>query len=183
MMVKCRLSVLQRLLRLEMSENTPIEPDHIETPQIESRHVKRRDYDKKSHGKRYSLAHKLAIKALQSAEVSSKEAAAVLGSSPATVRRLWQDPELDDLSPNVVSKVKMGLGGLFYKRALGASLAITPEKLSQSTALQLATVAGIMTEKGRLMEGLSTENLSFRGVAASIDEDRKKLMDRLKELE
>lgn len=151
-------------------------------PQIPPISIKR-TYDKKVHGKRYSIAQKLAIKALQNSQVSSHEAATILDSTPKTIRRIWEDKELDDLSPNIVNRVKTGLGGLFYKRALESTLAISAEKLSQSSALQLATVAGIMTEKGRLMEGMSTENISFKGVASNIEEDRKKLMDRLNGLD
>lgn len=143
----------------------------------------KRNYNVKTHGNRYSLAQKLAIKAIQSAEVSSTHAATILKANPRTIQRIWNDPELEELVPQSVGKIKTGLGGLFYKRALGAALTITPEKLAQSSALQLATVAGIMTEKGRLMEGLSTENVAFKGVAASIDEDRQKLMKRLEDLE
>ena len=139
-------------------------------------------YDKKVHGNRFSVAQKLAIRALKDSGMSEHQAQPIAGASRGTITRIWNDPELDDLSPQIVNKVKSGLGGLFYKRALGASLAISPEKLEASSALQLATVAGIMTEKGRLMEGLSTENLSFRGVAQSIDDDRQKLMQKMNDL-
>lgn len=114
--------------------------------------------------------------------VSADEAAALTGSSRDTIVRAWENEDLKDLSPSVVRTIKTGLGGLFYKRALESSLAISAEKLSQSSALQLATVAGIMTEKGRLMEGLSTDNVSFRSVSQSIDEDRAKITKRMAEI-
>ena len=138
-------------------------------------------YDKKKHGKRYPPAVKLAMKALKGS-VSAEQAAVLSGCDRETIVRAWQDPELEDLSPSVVRTIKTGLGGLFYKRALESSLAISAEKLSESSALQLATVAGIMTEKGRLMEGLSTDNISFKGVTQSIEEDRTKIMKRIAEL-
>lgn len=141
-----------------------------------------RTYDKKVHGKRYSISEKLAIKALQGAGMTVSQAKPLTNATNMAIMRIWNDPELDDLSPNVVLKTKNSLGGLFYKRALGATLGITPEKIQQSSALQLATVAGIMTEKGRLMDGLSTENVSFRGIAQSLDNDRAKIMERINEL-
>jgi hypothetical protein len=143
---------------------------------------KPRNYDKKVHGKRYTIAQKLAIKALQNTGLSPHEAQPIAGADRSTIIRIWEDKELDDLSPAIVNKVKSGLGGLFYKRALGATLAISEQKLSESSALQLATVAGIMTEKGRLMDGLSTENVSFRGLSQSIDSDRAKIMERIQAL-
>lgn len=139
-------------------------------------------YDKKVHGKRLGLPTRIAIAAMKDTGMSATQAAKESKVHISTIVRAWENPELSDLSPSVVRAVKTGLGGLFYKRALESSLAISAEKLSQSSALQLATVAGIMTEKGRLMEGLSTDNVSFRGVSASIEEDRIKLMKKFEEL-
>jgi len=161
-------------------QSTPIQ-DSINKA-ADSIQRKPRNYDKKVHGKRYTIGQKLAIKALQNSGLSAREAGPMADVDSHTVIRIWNDPELDDLSPQVVGKVKSGLGGLFYKRALGAALAISPEMLLQSSALQLATVAGIMTEKGRLMDGLSTENVSFRGLSQSIDSDRAKIMERIEAL-
>ena len=160
---------------------SPSQPETIDPIIPSKKSRKQYSHDKKVHGKRYAPAVKLAIKSLQGS-VSVDEAAALTGANRNTIVRAWEDPELEDLSPSVVRKTKIGLGGLFYKRALESSLAISAEKLSQSSALQLATVAGIMTEKGRLMEGLSTDNVSFRGVSQSIDEDRNKIMKRISEL-
>ena len=140
-------------------------------------------YDKKVHGKRLKLTDKVAVMAMKESGMTATETAKAAGVHVSTITRAWENPELADLSPSSVRAIKTGLGGLFYKRALQSSLAISAEKLSQSSALQLATVAGIMTEKGRLMEGLSTDNVSFRGISASIEEDRAKIMAKLKELD
>jgi hypothetical protein len=142
----------------------------------------KRNYDKKVHGKRYNLATKIAIAAMQGTGLSATQAAAATGAHISTISRAWDNPELAELTPQVVQKTKSGLGGLFYKRALGSLLELTHEKLRESSALQLATTAGIMVDKARLMEGLSTENVSFRGVTEAIESDREKLMKRIEEL-
>lgn len=143
---------------------------------------KPRNYDKKVHGKRYTIGQKLAIKALQDAGLSAQEVAPLADVDRHTVVRIWNDPELDDLSPQVVGKVKTGLNGLFYKRSLQALLAMTPEKYESASLLQIATTSGIMVDKARLMDGLSTENVSFRGLSQSIDSDRAKIMERIEAL-
>jgi len=139
-------------------------------------------YNKLKHGNRLKLTDKVSIAAMKESGMSAMEIANATNSHVSTIYRVWEDPELSDLAPSSVRSIKTGLGGLFYKRALQSTLSISSEKLSQSSALQLATVAGIMTEKGRLMEGLSTDNVSFRGISQSIDEDRAKLMAKLNDL-
>ena len=147
----------------------------------------KKNYDKKIHGKRYPKVHDIAIKAMKdfvdNGQMTVTDVARQTNSSRMKVYRVWEDPELDDLSTSVVSKTKKGLTGLFYKRALEATKAISPSKLDQASALQLATVAGIMTEKGRLMENLSTENVSHRGFIDNLNEEKDKIVERLKQLD
>lgn len=152
--------------------------------QTQSQHSKKsqRNYDKKVHGKRMPLTSKIAVMAMKESGMTATDVAKATKVHVSTIIRAWDNPELEDLSPSIVQKTKRGLGGLFYKRALESTLAINSEKLEQASALQLATVAGIMTEKGRLMEGLSTDNVSFRGISQSIEEDRAKLMSRVNEI-
>lgn len=157
------------------NKDKPIQPNPI--PPISPR-----KYDKKVHGKRYSVATRLAIKALQNSGMSAEQVAPLTDAHPKTIVRIWEDKELDDLSPQAVSKVKTGMQGLFYKRGLQGLLSMTPEKYSEASLLQIATTVGIMTEKGRLMDGLSTENIGFRNVTEHIESDRTKIMQRLAEL-
>ena len=144
---------------------------------------KTRNYDKKIHGKHLGIPTRIAIMAMKDSGMTATEVAKKTKCHKSTIVRAWHNPELNELSPQIVQRVKDGLSGLFYKRALGATLAITEEKLSQSSALQLATVAGIMTEKGRLMSGESTSNLSHRSVIEHISNSVDKLDAQLRELE
>lgn len=143
----------------------------------------KRPYNKKVHGKRYPLAQKIAIKSMQSlvddGSMTVTDVAKHSGTTRMQVYRVWDDPSLEELSPTVVSKTKKGLSGIFYKRALESTMNMTQLKFDQASLLQLATVAGIMTEKGRLMEGLSTENHSHLGFIGNLEADREKLMKRL----
>src|ERR1700731_1087945 len=127
--------------------NSPADLNSNTIPNPQPNPAKRiRNYDQKVHGKRYNLATKIAIAAMQGTGLTATQAAAATGAHISTIVRAWENPELAELAPNVVQKTKTGLGGLFYKRALESTLAISAEKLSESSALQLATVAGIMTE-------------------------------------
>lgn len=136
-------------------------------------------YDKKSHGKRYSLPHKLAVKALQRSGMSVSQASSLAKMPLRTTIRIWKDPEIDDLTNQQVSYIKDGLSKIYYKRALEGLKAIDSEKLSQASALQLMTMSAIGTEKGRLMEGLSTNNVSHNSVIQHIDSEVHKITDQL----
>src|ERR1700674_2523318 len=99
-------------LSTELSQSsTPIQPALDQVAQAIKR--KPRTHDKKVHGKRYTIAQKLAIKALQNVGLSAHQAQPIAGADRSTIMRIWEDKELDDLSPAVVNKVKNGLSGLF----------------------------------------------------------------------
>jgi hypothetical protein len=142
-----------------------------------------KSYDKKVHGKRYSIAEKLAIRSLKDSNLSVQDVVPLTHANRNTITRIWNDPELEDLSPQVVSKTKDGMKGLFYKRGLQGLLAMTPQKFAESSLLQIATTVGIMTEKGRLMDGLSTSNESHRSVIEHISTSVSKLDSQLEALE
>lgn len=140
--------------------------------------------NKKVHGNRFKLTPKLAAAALvQSGTVSVRQAAQELGMSERTLYRVKNDPEIMDLHANEVSEIKDALTKLTYKRSFESLKSINQNKLDSSSALQLMTVAAIGIEKGRLMEGLSTENVSHRGVMQTLESDRQRLADKIKTLE
>ena len=161
----------------------PLEAHSIGSTRPKTPRKSRKSYDKHVHGNRWSVVNKVAIKALQGANLSESKVAQMAGVSQPTVHRVWNDPELEDLSPAIVNKVKNGLGGLLYKRSMQGLLSITPEKLEQSSALQLMTLSAIAVEKGRLMEGLSTNNISHGSVIHHIDAEVSKLDSRLQALD
>jgi hypothetical protein len=141
-----------------------------------------RNYDKKVHGKRYSPARKLAVRALAETGMSFTEIAKQEGMSRPNVYSVMKDQKISLLAKQQVDAIKNSLVGMTYANAHRAQDAITDEKLANSSALQLMTVSAIGIEKGRLMENLSTDNVSFRGVSQSIDEDRAKIMARFSEV-
>lgn len=161
-------------------ENAQVPNSEPNPPQINSSKPKR---DTKIYGKRYTLTQKLAVKALLESGRTPTEIQRSENVDRSTVYNVMQDKRIELLAQGQVDRIKASLVGMTYGNAYRAQQAITDEKLSNSNALQLTTISAINIEKGRLMENLSTENVSFRGVATSIDEDRQKLMKRLDDLE
>ena len=93
-----------------------------------------------------------------------------------------RDQRINLLAKQQVDAIKNALVGLTYANAYRAQGAITEEKLENSSFLQLMTGSAIGIEKGRLMENLSTDNVSFRGISQNIEEDRAKLMSKLNDI-
>jgi hypothetical protein len=141
------------------------------------------NYNKKVHGKRYTYAQKLAVKALLESGKSPTQIQREEGMDKSTVYNVMRDKRISLLAKQQVDFIKNSLVGMTYANAYRAQDSITDEKLSQSSALQLMTLSAIGIEKGRLMENLSTDNVSFRGVSQSIDEDRAKIMKRFENIE
>ena len=139
--------------------------------------------DKSAHGKRYTLTQKLAVKALLDTGMSPTQIQRQEKMDKSTVYNVMKDQRIDLLAKSQVDSIKNSLIGLTYANAYRAQSAITDEKLESSSFLQLMTGSAIGIEKGRLMENLSTDNVSFRGISQSIDEDRQKIMSRFKDLE
>mgnify|MGYP001328460726 CR=1 FL=1 len=150
--------------------------------EISPQQVKQSDPTKKTHGNRFKIPEKLSVKAMQNSGMTIREVANISGMSPATVLNVWNNPELDDLKPEIVERTKKGMTGLFYKRGLQSLLAMTPAKFENSSLSQLAIASGIFTEKGRLMENLSTENVAHANVMNSIDSQVKSIESRLNDI-
>lgn len=138
---------------------------------------------KSKHGKRYSLASKLGVAAMAQAGFSRHEIAASSDMAPSTVYSVTTDKRFKILQSSEVEAIKRSLLGLTYQTGLRAEMAISDEKLAASSALQLKTISAISIDKGRLMSGESTSNLSHGGFIGSLDIDRQKLMDRLSALD
>lgn len=139
-------------------------------------------YNKKVHGNRYSPARKLAVRALAETGMSVSQIARQEGMARPSVYNVIRDSKFELLPKSKVDMIKNALVGNTYANAFRAQEAITDDKLSASSALQLMTISAIGIEKGRLMENLSTDNVSFRGVSQSIDEDRAKIAKRIAEI-
>lgn len=154
-----------------------------QTPHIPLVKRPRRQYNKAVHGKRLSPSHKLAIKAEAIVTGDSVNAIAVRNQlHPDTVKAIIEDSRVAVLKPDQLDILKASMIGSWHLTGKRALSAITDDKLEQASALQLATVAGISTDKARLMEDKSTSNVSHRGVIEHIDGDREQLMNKLQAL-
>lgn len=74
---------------------------------------------------------------------------------------------------NLLTSIEAELLGLIVK----------PDKLKQATLMQLATSFGIVYDKNRLEQGLSTSEIGIKPVLEEIRDNREKLMQALKSLE
>ena len=133
-------------------------------------------------GIRYPISRKLAIKARFDSGDSPSEIARSEKITRATIYHIANDPELINLKSEQVKQVKEGLTKLTYLRSFQAIKSISQDKLDRSSALQLMTVGAIGIEKGRLMENLSTDNISHRSVMETISTDVQALAERKRAL-
>jgi DNA-binding CsgD family transcriptional regulator len=76
--------------------------------------------------------------------------------SPHTVRRYLSQPE----AITEVRNEKQELAVLYREKARACVAAIDDDKISKSSALQLATAAGICTDKALLLAGQPTVNVA-----------------------
>lgn len=93
----------------------------------------------------------------------------------AQVLEIQADQTLAELSDRrVVAKTKEILGGAFYMAS--AQLlkeATNPDKVRRLPADRAMVSSAIAFDKARLADGLSTENLSVRGIVGHLEEKRK----------
>lgn len=141
-----------------------------------------KSYDKKVHGNRYSLARKLAVKARIELGDSPTEVANEEGMDRSTVYSVMKSKEISLISPKQVEAIKKSLIGAKYGNAYRAQEKITDEKLDAMNAYQLTLISSINVDKARLMENLSTENISHRGFINDLNEEKDKILERIKQL-
>jgi hypothetical protein len=138
--------------------------------------VKHKNPNKKSCGNRLKPIQKLAINALLKTGHTPTEISRLNGVNRVTVYNVMKDPRFALLPSNEVDGIKRTLIGKTLESAARAQIAISDEKLENSSALQLMTISAIGIDKSRLMSGDSTSNLLFGTVIQSIDNDRVKIM-------
>lgn len=95
--------------------------------------------------------------------------------SRAQVLEIQGDQQLAELSDRrIVAKTKEILGGSFYMAASQLlQEATNPAKVRRLPADRAMVSAAIAFDKARLSEGLSTENLSVRGIVGHLEEKRR----------
>ena len=170
-----------------MSDTQPLNPQPTHTNNDDQVIVPgvrvKSNYAAKNSGKRYSPAQKLAVKALLAAGKTPTEIERSEKMDRSTVYDVMKDHRVDILPPKVIDDIKRSLIGSQYGNAHRAQLKITDAKLDAMNAYQLSLITSINVDKARLMENLSTENISHRGVMESIDAERQKLIDKMNALD
>lgn len=131
---------------------------------------------------RYSLAKKLSIHADISAGMTEREVALRHGCSPATVHYIKTNEELNEIqNPIIVDTRRKAMANVYYWVADRLLDGITDESLNKLTPFQRIVASGICVDKARLVEGLSTENLSlsasFNSFQSELEQIKKKRLE------
>jgi hypothetical protein len=101
------------------------------------------------------------------------------GLNKAAVIRVASDPELYGVTDKSAVKItKSLLASRFYQLADLALSHIDAEKLKRMDPYRLAFMSAVALDKARLLEGESTENLSFKGLALNIHATLENLKER-----
>lgn len=117
---------------------------------------------RKVNGSKTSVATKQAIIALSRGNATNAEIQRRLHVGPSTVQTVltaqakWEDAK-------TVESIRKGNAAFWWVTSRRALESITDEKLSKSSALQVATIAAISTDKARLSEGLPTVRIEYQG--------------------
>ena len=143
---------------------------------------KKKPFRGKQNGNRYPQTLRMVAATMLESGKSGLQVSKELGMGITAVYSVKDDPELQSLSNTEVSYIKDGINKLVRKRGYQALKAMDEEKLRQSSALQLMTVAAISIDKSRLLDGESTQNINMRSVNANLDLERRKIAEELGEL-
>ena len=139
--------------------------------------------NRKNTGKRYNHLEKLSVAALLKAGKSKAEISRETGVNPATIYNVEKDKKYTILEASKVDDIKRSLVGMTYAQAHRAQEFISDEKLQNSSALQLMTISAIGIDKGRLMEGLSTEIVGQQKDECELDREiirKREELDRIR---
>lgn len=139
-------------------------------------------YDKKVHGKRYTLTQKLAVRALLKAGKTPTEIEREEKIDRSTVYEMMKDHRIAILPDKIVQDIKRSLIGYQYGNAFRSQLKITDSKLDEMNAYQLSLISSINIDKARLMSNESTANVLHGNVINSLEGDRESLMKRMNDL-
>ena len=131
---------------------------------------------------KYSMARKLSILADLESGMSEREVAERNGCSPSTVNDIRHDPRIRDAhDPHVLSLRRKGLASQAYYIADKLLETIDDEAIQKMPPFQRFLGFGIMIDKARLIEGLSTENVSvvraIDGLVADAELLKKRRLD------
>jgi len=136
-------------------EPSPVVPSQISLPIPIPTAAKPK---KRNTGERMAPARAYAIRALVESGFNKREICKREHVSINTVNAIKNSPRFD---PQRVDRIKQNLSAQWYDTGHRALNEISDQKLSESSALQLATVAAISTDKARLIEGKSTSRTEY----------------------
>lgn len=137
----------------------------------------------KRTGERVTIARQDALHGLIAAGYSHAECVKILRMGDGTVCALRKKPPVDS---ERVEAIKRGIAGKIWRTADDANDSLTPEKLEEMSAYQLAMIQAVMIDKALLLEGKATCIINFQDVSKSIidvDAEITELEGQIKRLE
>lgn len=139
---------------------------------------------KKNHPT-YTTGRKLWALELIKSGMPYSRVQAETGISTGHLVRLTKDERLMDLTNDkVMERTKRSLASNFYWLADKASAKAGEEdRINKMSSFQLAGISGLAYDKARLADGLSTENISIRGMIDHIKGERDKVREMRESLE
>lgn len=114
-------------------------------------------------GANLNIGQRATIEAMHSLGIPKTKIAEEVGVSRTTVLGTLRNADHTD--PRIVERVKKEMASHFWMTGNRALNGITEEKVAASSALQLATVAAISTDKALLLDGKPTVRIEFQGQA------------------
>ena len=132
---------------------------------------------KKPTAVRYSLAKRISIAQEVASGKSIDEVCEIHAVAKPTVIAAVKDPVIQELTDNTVTETRRKhLANFFEYNAERALMFIDEDKLEKMSAYQLMMIAAVGVDKARLLQGLSTENISIKSVKDALLSE----LDRLK---
>lgn len=176
----------------------PLAPDELQSlvkssdnlPKIAKpsrRNMSRDEFTVTEHNlKRFSTltsGHKLKIAADHKAGMSYTQICVKHNISEKTLLNVLNDEIMQEVtSEPYINATKKLLSSRFYAIADMALNEIDPAKLRSMNPYQLGMLAAVALDKARLLEGQSTENISFRNLSVNIHSTLQQLQERKAEL-
>lgn len=123
-----------------------------------------------------STGRKMAIRAMLDHGMSGNQIAIMEGVSTSTIYSIRDDKNLTDLNPKYVEKTRQLLASRFYVLADKAiEKAQEEDRIDKMNSYQLTMMGAVSVDKARLMDGMSTENVSVRTLNDQVNNSRNEL--------
>lgn len=121
---------------------------------------------------RYTLAKRMAIAEDIAAGYSLTQVCARHGIAKSTASVIKNDPEINEMiNPEMVERRRKSMAAIYEYQADMALSTLTRERWEKERPASVMISAATATDKGRLLRGESTDNVSVRGTVEMINSE------------